>query len=171
MFLGHTAGWWGIALGIAAIVLMVPVGLLVNMLTPSVQNWIATWGYSSLTKRIGKLERKLSELEKFPTITEVEDRLLWGIEAIRISVLSAASGVILVVLVGVQTLGIGHVNNLVMGSFQGVATLVILSNLINTLTMRYRKGFRHARSPAVRESLRKSIASLKEIQANWGNRL
>jgi hypothetical protein len=131
-----------------------------------IQNWIATWGYRSLENRIGKLEGQLADLDRFPTISEVEDQILWGIQALRVSILSASSGIIVIVMAAVDTFA----KNAGMDtrSFTGLGVLILTANLVNSLIMRYSKGFWHQRSPRVRAGFAKSIAELKRIHANWG---
>jgi hypothetical protein len=53
-------------------------------------------------------------------------------------------------------------------SFSAAAFAIGGTNFVNALIFRYSKGFREERSPYRRESLRKSIAELKEIRAKWG---
>jgi hypothetical protein len=163
MWLGHDVTFW---LAVLALVLMVPVGIFVNIFTPILQNWIATWGYKSLSNRITKLEGQLTELEKISAITEVEDRILMGFIMLRITVFSTASGVVIAVMAATDT--ITKALNVNDKDFYYLGMAIIGANFINTFTAKAKKGWLHERSPRVRATLRKSIAGLKEIQANWG---
>jgi hypothetical protein len=166
MWMGHDGAWWGLVLAVVALVLMLPANLLANFLTPLIQNWIATWGKTSLENRITKLEGELAELEKHPVIDEVQDQLLWGITSLKIAILSAAGGVIVVILLGVETLANKQTTEFKL--FNAVTALILTANLLNSLILRYSKGFRHKRSPKVRAGLREAIDELKEIHSNWG---
>jgi hypothetical protein len=158
-------GTWGFILSIVAILLMYPMGLLINMTTPAVQNWIASRTKSSLIKRIALLENKLAELEKAPPITEVEDEILWRLQSVKIGVIGAANGVIFVFYFGMKSLT--GVNVSVFADFQILVLLALVVNLIMQLRLRYEKDLRMRRSPRVRANLRKSIEELKAIRDSW----
>ncbi len=81
MFLGHDATWWGIALGIIAIVLIVPGAVLSNFLTVYLQNKIAQWVNAAPLKMLDKLSKRRLEMEAHgPVLTEIEDWILRGIQ-------------------------------------------------------------------------------------------
>ena len=75
MGLPKDLGTWAFILSLLTLILMYPAGLLINLTTPLVANWLAKWSRSSLEKRISKLENKLAELEKNPAIDPVPPRL------------------------------------------------------------------------------------------------
>jgi hypothetical protein len=166
MFLGHDLSWWGFVIAVAAFVLMVPAAIFSNIMTGIVLNWFAKWSLNSLDKRIAKLEKELSRLEKYPALDEASDRILWGIQALRLSILTTATGIIIIVYLGIEVLA--NPESPAFKSFSAAAFAIGGTNFVNALIFRYSKGFREERSPYRRESLRKSIAELKEIRAKWG---
>ena len=73
---------WGLIFSVAALVLAFPLSLLANLLTPKLRNWWAERSVKTLSARINQLEWELMDAERFPMMTEVEDRLfaaLFGI--------------------------------------------------------------------------------------------
>lgn len=82
MFLGHDASWWGVALAITGLVLMVPTSIFATMITPAIQYRLSQWMGTSLTQRIAKAEAELAELEQLPPLTLTEDYILKGIDGI-----------------------------------------------------------------------------------------
>jgi hypothetical protein len=80
MFLGMSVGAWGLILAIAAIVLAYPLGVMANMTTPMILNWIVKWSDISLNRRISKLELLLKKREEeCPLVSATEEQLLWGV--------------------------------------------------------------------------------------------
>jgi hypothetical protein len=53
-------GTWGFILSVLALILMYPVGLLVNWTSPKFQDWLAAWSQRRLQKKIWGLEREVS---------------------------------------------------------------------------------------------------------------
>ena len=76
MVLGNDATWWSLALGIAAIILAIPLTIIGNFVTPTVALWGLRWTDKSLAKRIAKLEAELKAIENCPLVSETEDQLL-----------------------------------------------------------------------------------------------
>ena len=159
-------GTWGFYLSIVALLLMYPVGVLINMTTPLIQNWIATSTKASLDRRILKLETMLAKLEKSPPIDDVQNELLWGIRSIKIALLAATGTIVTVVYAAVHSLM--SPDSQQFKEFATLAVLILVANFMQMLFLRYRRDLRHMRSPRVRENLSKAIAGLKEIQSNWG---
>ena len=158
-------GTWGFILSIVAIVLMYPVGLLINITTPIVQNWIASRTKQSLVNRIERLEKELAELESNPPIEEVEDRILWGLKSIRILIFSAMGLIVGMIYMGVRILN--PATNSDVNAFTYFSLFVMISTGIMQLRLRYSHDFRTERSPRRRKGLRKAIDDLKQIQASW----
>ena len=155
----------GIILGIAAIVLMYPVGLLINLTTPTIQLWIATRTRTSLGNRIALLEAELKALEEFPAIEEVQDETLWEIRRTQLIVMAAACLVVLAIadLVVISTpLSLSSLAEL----NTGIAFIVAGDGIMIWL-MRNRHDFRWKRSPKTRARYRKAIADLKAIRDSW----
>src|ERR1017187_3284658 len=64
MLLGHELGWWGFWVGIAAILLTIPLAVVGNVLTPKLVNWWSERSHASLVKRIALLEDRLKDLQE-----------------------------------------------------------------------------------------------------------
>jgi hypothetical protein len=156
---------WGFILSLAAIVLMYPVGLVINMTTPIVQNWVATRTKQSLVKRIDRLENELAELEKIPPIDEVQDHILWGLKAIRILLIGVTGTLTAMLYLAVRVLSAGTGRTI--DDFTYFAVFVMISGAILQLRLRYSHDFRRARSPGRREGLRTAIDDLKKIRDSW----
>jgi len=160
-------GTWAFVLSIIAILLMYPVGVLINLTTPRIANSIAARGKSSLKKRISKLEEKLAALEKNPPIDEVQDEVLWGIKSVKMRIVGVENTIIVVVYVAVVV----FVRPSNASSFKELSYLFLFMlalNMITILAMRYHRDFRYLRSPKNRENLRRTIRELKTILENWG---
>jgi hypothetical protein len=80
MWLHKDLGWWGFVLSIVALILLYPMGVLVNVTTPKLQNWWAARSQASLQKRIRTLQAELARIERLQRITLTEDLTLLGIE-------------------------------------------------------------------------------------------
>ena len=52
-------GFWGFALSVVALVLIIPLGIVVNILTPKVQNWWATTSQGRFSRRVAELKRTI----------------------------------------------------------------------------------------------------------------
>jgi hypothetical protein len=151
-------------LSIAALVLMIPASILANFLTPTFVNWLLSRSKKSLDKRIARLEQRLADLEQFPTISEAEDHILWGITALKISIAHLATTVFVV---AYGALVLVKSNPTPLDALSPILLLTVASDALMILRLRYRRDFRYKRSPKVREGLRKSISELKAIQDNW----
>jgi hypothetical protein len=57
------------------------IGSLIGRGVRALADWFSTWSKASLERRIGKLESKLGELEKEPTIDPVQNEMLWAIKS------------------------------------------------------------------------------------------
>jgi hypothetical protein len=158
-------GTWGFILSVVAILLMYPVGLLINITTPIVQNWIAGRTKQSLTKRIERLEKELAELEKNPPIDEVQDHILWEIKALRMLIYLAIGTLTAIVYLAVRVLSAA--TGTAFYEFAVFAIIVMFTSEVVQLRLRYSHDFRSARSPRRRKGLRKAIDELKQIQASW----
>jgi hypothetical protein len=64
-------GTWGFILSLAALLLMYPIGLLINLTSPKIETWSAGWSRDRLAKRVQKLEEKL-HIHK---LTELPDQV------------------------------------------------------------------------------------------------
>ena|ERR1700676_3218468 len=79
---GHDASWWALVLAILALVLMLPVNLLANVMTPPLKNWWAGRSSAALTERIARVKRNLVAAEKNTPLTETESELFKALDSI-----------------------------------------------------------------------------------------
>jgi hypothetical protein len=155
----------GIILAIVAIVLMYPVGVLINMTTPAIHLWIATRTRTSLVKRIERLEAELKALEEFPAIDEVQDETLWDIRRLHMLVIAATSLIVLVIVDATTVLMPPHSTTATRLNI-GVGVFVV-GNAVLIWRLRNKHDFRYKRSPKTRTGYRKAINELKAIADSW----
>jgi Na+-transporting methylmalonyl-CoA/oxaloacetate decarboxylase gamma subunit len=67
---------WAFIFSVLALVLMYPVGVLINITTPRLQNRWAARSRSALQARIARLEGELNRMPGLPEVSEVEDMIL-----------------------------------------------------------------------------------------------
>jgi hypothetical protein len=75
--LPRDAGTWALIISIVGLFLIFPIGILVNMATPRLENWWSTRSVKTLKLRIEKLTRELARIESLPVLSEFEDRMLF----------------------------------------------------------------------------------------------
>jgi hypothetical protein len=78
----HDLAWWGMFLAVLALILMLPVSIVANLLTPMLKNWWAQRSAASVRKRIEKLERQLADYEQYQELSEGLDYVLMATEAL-----------------------------------------------------------------------------------------
>ncbi|MFZ0884838.1 MAG: hypothetical protein WAN14_15675 [Candidatus Acidiferrales bacterium] len=161
----HDASWWALVLAILALVLMLPVNLLANVITPTIANYVFTRTKKSLIKRITRLEGQLAEVEKNPAITEVENQILWGLRSIHIRIIGVESITIIVFYFGISALA--DIHNQAYKLFFAFVFVILILNFALQIYLRYEHDFRFNRSPDRRKALSTEIEKLKKIQANW----
>jgi hypothetical protein len=162
----HDLGTWGFILSVLAILLMYPVGLLINLTSPVIQNWIATRSKKSLERRIEILENELASWENNPPTTEVEDQILWAIQNMKIIFYGTQSGLVMFIIIAIYTIerpSASAARELLL-----LYAIVAATNLWMMYRVRYAKGFRWERSLKIRESRRKTITDLRTLRDNWG---
>jgi hypothetical protein len=78
-------GWWGVVVGIACLVLTVPLNILANFLTPKLRVWWTIRSLGSGTKKLNQLINLAKRLEGEPELShsatstlEGQKTLLWG---------------------------------------------------------------------------------------------
>jgi hypothetical protein len=76
-------GTWGLYISVIALVLIVPLGILTNVLTPKLQNWWAGRSKASLEKRIEKLKHDLLVFKTSVLLTEAEQQIFRGLESVH----------------------------------------------------------------------------------------
>lgn len=169
MWMGHELGWWGFWLAILGIILMYPIGVLINLTTPSIANVLASRTKKSLDNRIAKLERELAKLELNSPTDEVQDQILWELTNLKMRILGATNALLLLFYFSAHFFM--SVKSSEFRGFTWMILLVVIADTIGMLALRYRKGFRYSRSPKVRAGLKKAIEELKVLQANWGKQV
>jgi hypothetical protein len=161
-WLPHDLGTWGFILGIATLILMYPVGVMINMTTPLLQNWLATRTRASLDKRIAKLEGQLANLEQIPEIDAVQNQILWEIKSVKLDAMGNLGVVLMMILLGVSVITRGEAPAFI--GFSRIVLVIVILNSILMLLKRYQHDFRYLRSPDVRKSLRTAITELKRVR-------
>jgi hypothetical protein len=155
----------GIILAIIAILLMYPVGLLINLTTPLVANLIASRSKASLIKRIARLENELDELEKIPPISDVENEILWKLTNLKMTIIGFSSIVMMVMYMGIRV--VSDPNNASLTTFATTTAFVVISNFALQLWLYFHRDFRTLRSPDRRKNLRSTIENLKKLREDW----
>jgi hypothetical protein len=76
LHLPRDAGTWALIISIIGLLLIFPLGILVNIVTPKLQDWWAARSVKALMSRIEKLTNKLFEIEANPPLNEFEDQMV-----------------------------------------------------------------------------------------------
>jgi hypothetical protein len=165
----HDLAWWGTFLALLALILMLPVAVLANLLTPMLKNWWAERSVASLKKRIEKLEKQLADYgQNYPLLTPTEHHILRGIEAIGHlgTVGVQLTAIIIMVAVLVEPLTFITHDRLQLAFRMPLFVLglvaVLFSFVVEFIVLKGIETFRIKRSPIDRDALKKSIAELKE---------
>jgi hypothetical protein len=98
----HDLGTWGFILALITLVLMYPVGILINVTTPMIKNCYAAGSKASLEERIDKLEEELKDLESEPVIDDIQERILWESKKTAVTVLYVFCMLIIVIFFAVE---------------------------------------------------------------------
>jgi membrane protein implicated in regulation of membrane protease activity len=160
-------GWWGLVIGIVAIALTIPLGIVANIITPVLISWLATWTDSSLRRRIARLEEGFARLEKeCPLMTSTEEQFLLGILCV-VQLLSFGLHMFglaaLIVATMVKSPAITSEARIFLCSIFGGCALLTWSwrkSVVNGL-----RKYRLDHSEKCRKAYRKSINNLKSIAA------
>lgn len=149
MHLPKDVGTWGFIVSLIALALMYPVGLLINLTTPAVRNWISKWSRNSLAKRITLLENELTQVEKIPPIDEVQDEMLWGIKRLRLEVMNSTNVILLVITLGVSLFIDIDKHADAFHVFEAFVAGGLLVNLLSALRARRERDFRYVVLPDI----------------------
>lgn len=158
MFWGHDASWWGLVLGIAALMLAVPLSMIGNILTPVFLNWGVQISEAGLRREIAKKEARLADYEKnYELLTPTEDHLLLALGHVTRLILYTFQMVSIWLLVhGFSRLEGGRVDG------ETIFSVVIAISLY-MMSWAYRPHnerlllYRRQRSPRVRAELKETI--------------
>ena len=153
-------GTWGFILGVLTLLFAYPVGLLVDITSPEIQNWWSTRSQASLKKRISLLEQELARLEAIQPLNHYENRLLRGVEELQLLV-SGGTYMLLTATLLIFLMLVPRNDPRRLGFGLGFLIALQLTNVAVFAVMRARHGnYRHLRSPVRRVRLRKSIEKL-----------
>lgn len=153
MFLHHDLAWWGFALGVLALILMIPAAIFANAITPKIQNWWASRSRASLLKRIDSLAGRLRKWERNAAVTETEDILLSAVQTI---LLCLSAGLLAVGLAGTQFL-----HRFQSTEYFPFVLLLVLVAFLGAIGAQRVHHFREPRSPQARAFLKREIESLR----------
>ena len=76
-WLPHDVGTWGLILGIAAIILTIPLGIVANLLSPKIKLWWLLRSTKGTANKLASLTRYRDHLEKELVFTPFEEAM-WG---------------------------------------------------------------------------------------------
>lgn len=168
MHLPKDAGTWALIISILGLLLIFPIGLLVNIATPIVQDWWAARSIHALKIRIEMLTRELSELESTPTFGEFEDQMVTEFVLLKVFLRTLSMGTfygiatILMFLATPETPSI-RPHQLAVKAFDLVSfilfVILVLSGFLVSRPQELDKLYRR-RSPAHRRQLRTQIVRL-----------
>lgn len=168
MFLGHDIGWWGFWVGIAAIVLTVPLSMIGNILTPKVQNWWATRSENAMKKRIHTLRSRLADYEsRFPEMTEFEDVVSECLVSIVLMAMYISPGVFMILVFGSHVgMPVGTSGHMSLVQFRTIRISaigsVVLCATAALLALTRIAYLRKTQSPHSRRWMRESIDKLTQ---------
>jgi hypothetical protein len=86
MSLPTDLGTWGFILSVIALIAMYPVGILINVTSPKLQNSWATRSQQKITQRIVRLKAQLKKAEELPLLTSVEGELLLSFQRMNMQI-------------------------------------------------------------------------------------
>jgi hypothetical protein len=163
----HDLAWWGVFLAVVGLILMFPVAVLANILTPKLKNWWAERSEASTKKRIEKLEQQLADCEQHEELSFAEDYLLKGIEALGI--VGTMCVEILSITLAIVAKGTTLLEDIPPDRRFASAGLLVMTALfsaavgfiVSALVFKKIGVFRKLRSPLERSALRHSIEKLK----------
>jgi hypothetical protein len=169
MWMQHDLAWWGAVLSVLALILMLPVAILANLLTPKLRNWWSERSIASLKKRIENLEKQLADYEQnYPLLTPTEHHILRGIDVVGMVTAVGVQMIAVLILVGTVVVpSLWRTHGRVQVDYRLPLTLLAFVALAFSFSviMVVLKGiakFRRKRSPIDRDFLRESIEKLKE---------
>jgi hypothetical protein len=70
------SGSWGVILGVLALLLMFPMGVVINLVTPVIKDWWARRSHTSLVARMKKVSAELDAMQSRSLMTDNEDLLM-----------------------------------------------------------------------------------------------
>jgi hypothetical protein len=168
-FLPKDAGTWALYISVLGLILIIPLNILSNIITPKLQNWWAERSKAATRKRIEKLEQQLADYEQCQELTELEDFVLKAIEGVGILAVFCIE--LLAILILLQAVSgpvfVGSRSEVAPPDIRFLlvtlgACAAILGFVVQRLVFEKLGQFRRKRSPFDRKVLRKYIEGLKE---------
>jgi hypothetical protein len=159
MWLHHDASWWALVLAILALLLMLPVNLLANFITPGLKNWWAQRSTSGLTDRIVRLRGNLAESMVTPLLTDTENELFMGLESIAYLIWNV--GYLLLGCLGVLVTLLPEIVKGRRGFTWVITVAMLVISYLHLTTNRRMRIYRRERSQKYRQSLTSGIAELE----------
>jgi uncharacterized membrane protein SirB2 len=154
---------WSFVISITALVLIIPLNVASNILTPMLKNWWASRSNKELSKRIARLEKELFLAEMLPVLSETEDEILIGIQRLFMHV-GASVHLLLGGVVVILNRVVQQTSSPVSQNFStGFLFAAIFLNVGFTVFQRRQtREYRQPRSPVYRQRLRANIEQLKK---------
>ena len=150
----HDLGWWGFVLSVIALILLVPLNLLSNILTPKIQNWWAERSLANTRRRIQRIEEDLIEYQE---MSEVDDQILSGIEGVLLLVSLAVVLCAAILLISSEKVPVQEKRPLEMlAAVAAIATALFVFGISTAFSR-----FRRRRSPFNRNIQRQYLEALK----------
>lgn len=176
MFWGHDATWWGIALAIVAIVLIIPGGLFTNFLTALIQNRAARWLHTAPLTMIAKLEKHQLEFEKAgEPLGEAEDWILRGVQCACKLVSFTVSMIGVIAMIGASII---YRTGLPPDRIPQTALLALIGIVTYLLTLIWNRTYikkldqlLRVRSPIYRKALHDEIESWRQRARDQGHKV
>jgi hypothetical protein len=155
-FMPRDLGTWGFILSLLALLLMYPVGILINITSPKVANWWSTRSKNSVIERITRLQCELAQLEKTPAFSEYEFHVLRAIGAMFAGLVFVCGLSALTLIKLILWFGPSRRASYLMAAvvFAGFVAVMFLESPLETYIKQ--------RSPKRRLEMKSSIANLEE---------
>jgi hypothetical protein len=147
--------WWALLISIVALILMVPLGIATNVLTPKLQNWWASRSRTALSRRIDKLEAQVAASEELEKLSSTEDMILLGIEGI----LACFPGVMIVLLSIPYLVVVTRGERLGLFGSIGVIAAIFISTMAVMIELII-DSYRKQRSPIERTNKKRQLRTL-----------
>jgi hypothetical protein len=175
----------GLAVGVLAFILAIPLAVIANLLTPKVRDWYSTTSLKRINRRLIELAVRLKTSEGLWTFTPAE----WEIyragfrrtQASAIAMVGIFYAVIGVMLMGlffykasggtIRVRTLPWSDRVPLELVLLIATLAIAENAVDlvVVTRRYQKHF-YMHTATGRDSLRVAIEALKAVRSRYGPR-
>jgi hypothetical protein len=159
--------WIGLMIGVAALVLAIPLAVIANLITPRVRDWWSTTSRTRLTRRISKIENTLhqSEHEWMFTPAQLEIYLLSHTTAIFTDmVMSIGCSSLALLLITSRELLLRAVSRPFLVLLIALPLLVSLTSIVHATFLTLRRSSVWGLNTQVgRDALREELERLKTL--------